>query len=131
MFTLNYYAPSISYFTCPAGKLCSHVCIASCYTGNYHTHKYLPEISNLYYKRVDPYLWTEYAPVPDGCGSHRRHPRHGPSVDHVCVIFVARVDRWIFTLCQKRIHGGSAFTDGNNNNSNGRNGSCLTWLATS
>ena len=29
----------------------------------------------LYYKRVDPYLWTELASVLEGSVSRRRHPR--------------------------------------------------------
>ena len=39
---------------------------------------------NLYYKRVDAYLWTELAPVLEGYWSRRRHPRKGTSVDRVC-----------------------------------------------
>ena len=37
----------------------------------------------LHYKRVDPYLWIELAPVLEGSGSHRRHPREGTKVDRV------------------------------------------------
>ena len=47
----------------------------------------------LYYKRVDPYLWTELAPVLEGSVSCHRYPRKGTGVDRVCVVFVARVDR--------------------------------------
>ena len=52
-------------------------------------------------KRVDPYLWTELAAVLEGSGSRRRHPRKGTSVDCVCVVFVARVDRRIFYSSSK------------------------------
>ena len=73
--------------------------------------------SNLYYKRVDPYFWTELAPVLEGAVSRRRHPRKGTRVDRVCVGFVARVDRRIFTIRQKRIRGGGAFAEGSLNQS--------------
>ena len=56
---------------------------------------------HLYYKRVDPYLCSELAPVLEGSGSHRRYPRKGTSVDRVSVVFVARVDRQIFLLFVK------------------------------
>ena len=49
--------------------------------------------SYLYYKIVDPYLWTELAPVLEGSGSRRRHTRKGTSVDRVCVVIGAPVDR--------------------------------------
>ena len=60
-----------------------------------------------------PYIWTELAPVLEGCRSRRRHPRKGTSVDCVCGVFVARVDRRLFTIRQKRIRGGGTFTEGN------------------
>ena len=61
----------------------------------------------LYYKRVDPYLCSELAPVLEGSGSRRRYPRKGTNVDRVSVVFVARVDRRIFfTIRQKQIRGG-------------------------
>ena len=61
------------------------------------------QFHNLYYKRVDPYLWTELAPVLKGSGSRRRRPRKGrpTSADRVCV-FVARVDRRICLLFVKK-----------------------------
>ena len=46
---------------------------------------------NHYYKRVDPYIWTELAPVLDGSGSRHWHTRKDMSVDRVRVVFVARV----------------------------------------
>ena len=54
------------------------------------------------------------APVLEGSESRRRHPRKGTSVDRVCVLFVSRVDRRIFSLRQKRIHSGSTYAGGNN-----------------
>ena len=52
-------------------------------------------------RRVDPYLWTDLAPVLECSVSRRRHPRKGMSIDRVCVVFVARVDRRIFLLFAK------------------------------
>ena len=40
-------------------------------------------------------------PVLEDSGSRRRHPRKRASVDRVCVVFVARVDRRIFLLFVK------------------------------
>ena len=57
------------------------------------THGFL---TSLYYKRVDPYVCSELAPVLEGYRSRRRYPRKGTSVDSVYVVFVARVDRRIF-----------------------------------
>ena len=75
-------------------------------TDQYTAHK----TTHLYYKRVDPYIWTELAPVLEGSGSRGRHPRKGNSVDRVYAVFVARVDRRIFfTLRLKRIRGGGTF----------------------
>ena len=47
----------------------------------------------------------------EGAGSRRRYPRKGTSVDSVSVVFVAHVDRRIFTIRQKRFVG--AFAEGN------------------
>ena len=59
------------------------------------------------YKRVDPYLCSELAPVLEVSGSRRPYPRKGTNVDRVSVVFVARVDRRIFfTIRQKRIREG-------------------------
>ena len=55
----------------------------------------------LYYKRVDPYLCSELAPVLEGSGSHSRYPQKGTSVDRVSVVFVARVDRRMFYYSPK------------------------------
>ena len=55
----------------------------------------------IYYKKVDPYLWTELAPVLEGSGTRRLYPRKGTSVDRVCVTFVAPFDRRIFLLFVK------------------------------
>ena len=55
----------------------------------------------LYYKRVDPYLCSELAPVLEGSGSRGRYPQKGTSVDRVSVVFVARVDHRIFLLFAK------------------------------
>ena len=44
----------------------------------------------LYYKREDPYLCSELAPVLEGSGRRRRYPRKGTSVERVSVVFVAR-----------------------------------------
>ena len=74
----------------------------------WHSH---PE--SLYYKRVDPYLCSELAPVLEGSGSRHRYPRKGTRVDRVSVVFVALVDRRIFLLfAQKQIRGGGAFAEG-------------------
>ena len=56
--------------------------------------------------------WTELAPVQEGSGSRRRHPRKGKSVDRVCVVFFARVECRIFLLFVN-IRGGGAFAEGN------------------
>ena len=69
---------------------------------------------HLYYKRVDPYLWTELAPVLECSVSRRQHQRKGTSADRICVVFVARVDRRIFLLFVKNgfvVEG--AFAEGN------------------
>ena len=64
---------------------------------------------HLYYKRVDPYICSDLAPVLECSGSSRRYPRKGTRFDHVSVVFVARVDRRIFfTIRLKRIRGGGA-----------------------
>ena len=67
------------------------------------------------YKRVNPYLWTELAPVLEGSGSRRRHPRQGRL--RASTVFVSY---WLhvsivglFTPRQKRIRGGSTFVKGN------------------
>ena len=68
----------------------------------------------LYYKRVDPYLCSELAPVLEGSGSHGRYPQKGTSVDRVSVVFVPRVGSSdFFAIRQKRIRGGGAFPEGN------------------
>ena len=54
------------------------------------------------------------APVVEGFGSRRLYPRKDTTVDHVSLVFVARVDRGIFfTIRQKRIRGGSTYAEYN------------------
>ena len=48
------------------------------------------EVKYIYYKRVDPYLWTELAPVLEDSRSRRWHPRKCTGVDRVCVVFRCR-----------------------------------------
>ena len=64
--------------------------------------------------RVDPYIWTELAPVLEGSGSRRRHPRKGilPSTLFVSYSLHVLIIRF-FTLRQKRIRGGSTFAGRN------------------
>ena len=65
-------------------------------------------------KRVDPYLWTELAPVLEGSVSRRRHPRKGTSVERIFVSYSLHVSIvGLFTLRQQRILGGSTFAEGN------------------
>ena len=60
----------------------------------------------LYYKKVDPYLCSELAPVLEGSGSRHLYPRKCTSVDRVSVMFVARVDRRIFFTKERWRVGG-------------------------
>ena len=59
-----------------------------------------------YYKREDPYLCSVKAPVLEGSGSCRLHPRKSTSVDrvYVCLLHVSIVG--FFTIREKRIRGG-------------------------
>ena len=72
-------------------------------------------LSNLYYKRRDPYLCSAKAPVLEGSGSRRLYRRKGTSVGRVYVVFGARVYLgFFFTIRQKRIRGGSTYAECNN-----------------
>ena len=76
------------------------LCVRSLYLAS--LCNYLADINlHLHYKRVDLYLWNEYAPVLECSESRCRYPRKGTSVDRVCVIFVARDDRRIVYCSSK------------------------------
>ena len=74
---------------------------------------YLRKVIYLYYKRGNPYLCSAKAPVLEGSGSGRLYPLKGTSFDRVYVVFGACVDLGFFTIRQKRIRGGGAFSEGN------------------
>ena len=70
-------------------------------------------IGNLYYKREYAYLCSAKAPVQEGSGSRRMYPLKGTSVECVYVVFGGRLDLGFFTIRQKGIRGGGAFSEGN------------------
>ena len=59
------------------------------------------KLTNLYYKRGDPYICSAKAPVLEGSGSRCLYRRKGPSVDRVYVVFGARVDLGFFYYSSK------------------------------
>ena len=81
----------------------AHVHNCFSYLIELETHFISKTVQHLYYKRGDPYICSEKAPVPEGSGSPRLYCRKGTSIDRVYVVFGARVYLGFFTIPQKRI----------------------------